>query len=180
MTKWTRRGTTFVAAVGLLGLTLGAASNAQAADRDDAHVPVSHGFRPYVGVRYWGPYWGGGWWGPGWWGPGWGWGYPNYPEGGVSMHAALMAGFGAVKVDAKPKQAEVWADGKPMAEARDLDGTPSYLWLKEGEHRIQLYKGGFVSYDRTIDVHAGMVTRLRVQLEPGPSVPPKGEAPAAG
>jgi len=131
------------------------------------------GFGPYWG----GPYWRAGWWGPGWWGPYWS--YPYYPESGVALHSAMLAGYGAVKVDAKPKQAEVWADGRPVAEARDLDGTPSYLWLKEGEHRIQIYKGGFVTFDQTIDVHAGMRTELRARLEPGPSLPPSGKAPAA-
>jgi hypothetical protein len=183
MAHWMRQGTMWVAAAGLVGATLGAPSKVEARDRDDGFVRVHHGFRPYFGVNYgpwgaygWGPYWGVGW-GPGWWGPGWG--YPNYPEGGVSMHAALMAGYGAIKVDAKPKQAEVWADGRPIAEARDLDGTPSYLWLKDGEHRIQVYQGGFVTFDQKVDVHAGMLTRLRIQLEPGASVPPT-RAPEAG
>jgi hypothetical protein len=183
MTHWMRQGTMLLAAAGLVAVTFGAPSKAEARD-NDGHgvVRVYHGFRPYFGVHYghWGgPYWGAGWWGPGWWGPGWGWGYPYYPEGSISMHAAMLAGYGAIKIDAKPKQAEAWADGKPIAEARDLDGTPSYLWLKEGEHRIQIYKGGFVTFDQKVDVHAGMRTELRVQLEPGPSVPPSSKAPEA-
>jgi hypothetical protein len=95
------------------------------------------------------------------------------------MQSALAAGYGAVKIDAQPKHAEVWADGKPVAEARDLDGTPSYLWLKAGEHRIQLYESGFVTFDQRIDVHAGIVREFRVQLEKGPSVPPGGSATAS-
>jgi hypothetical protein len=94
------------------------------------------------------------------------------------MGSALMAGYGGIKTNVNPKQAEVWADGKPVAEARDLDGTPSYLWLNAGEHRIQIYEGGYVTYDQMIDVHAGMLTNLKVNLEPGPSVPPSGTAPA--
>jgi hypothetical protein len=168
MTHWMRKGAMLVAAAGLVGATFGAPSKAEARDNDDhGAVRVYHGFRPYFGVHY--GHWGGPYWGAGWWGP----------EGGVSMHAAMLAGYGAIKVDAKPKQAEVWADGKPIAEARDLDGSPSYLWLKEGEHRIQLYKGGFVTFDQKIDVHAGMRTELRVQLERGPSVPPSSKAPEA-
>ncbi len=95
------------------------------------------------------------------------------------MQHALMMGYGAIKVDAKPKHAEVWADGKYVAEARDLDGTPSYLWLKAGEHDIQLYEGGYVTFNRKVDVHAGMRTELRVKLEHGPSVQPSGTAPEA-
>jgi len=187
MTQWKRIGAMFVAAAVLAGMSFGAPSKAEArGDGDhDGHgqhgfVGTHFGFRPYFGAYWGGPYWGAGWWGPGWWGPGWwgpSWGYP-YPGGGPSMQSAMMAGYGAIKIDAKPKHAEVWADGKPIAEARDLDGTPSYLWLKAGEHRIQIYEGGFVTYDQKIDVRAGMRTELRVQLEPGPSVPPSGTAPA--
>jgi hypothetical protein len=179
MTTWKRVGGSFLAAAFLVGMSLGAPPKAEArgGGHHDHYRPHAH-----VGVHlgYWGgPYWGAGWWGPAWWGPYWGpyWGYPYYPEGGVSMHAAMLADYGAIKVDAKPKQAEVWADGKPIAEARDLDGTPSYLWLKAGEHRIQIYEGGFVTFDQKVDVHAGMRTELRVRLEPGPSVPPSGKAP---
>ncbi len=185
MTYWKRIGTALVAATVLGGMSLVAPPKAEArggGDRDD------HADRGFVGgyrfVPYFGAYWGAPYWGPAWgWGPGWGpyWGYPYYPEpeGGLSMQSALAAGYGAVKIDAKPKQAEVWADGKPVAEARDLDGTPSYLWLKAGEHRIQLYENGFVTYDRKVDVHAGIVRELRVQLERGPSVPPRRTASAA-
>ncbi len=37
----------------------------------------------------------------------------------------MIAGFGAVDVDAKPNRADVWVDGKYVGEARDLDGYPS-------------------------------------------------------
>jgi len=186
MTRWMRRGAMLAAAAGLVGMSVFAPPRVEAssnANRQTLHgfVAAHVRFGPHFGVGfgpYWGgPYWRAGWWGPGWWGPYWS--YPYYPESGVALHSAMLAGYGAVKVDAKPKQAEVWADGRPVAEARDLDGTPSYLWLKEGEHRIQIYKGGFVTFDQTIDVHAGMRTELRARLEPGPSLPPSGKAPAA-
>jgi hypothetical protein len=184
MTLWKKIGAPIVAAMFLAGMSLATPSTAQArGDFDhDGHGfhghGMYHGYHGYYG-GYWGPYWGG-WWGPGWWGGGWwgpGW-YPYQPEGGVSMHAALMAGYGAIKTNVNPKQAEVWADGKPVAEARNLDGTPSYLWLKAGEHKIQIYKSGYVTYDQMIDVHAGMRTELRVNLVPGQSVPPTPAPPA--
>ena len=122
----------------------------------------------FVGGFYgWGPYWGGGpWWG---WGPYWG---PYSPDGGASLGAAMVAGFGAIDLDVKPNRAEVWADGKYVAEARDLDGYPSYLWLKDGAHRLQVYKGGFKTFDEEIAVHRGIKTTLKVRLEPGESQPP--------
>ena len=131
----------------------------------------------YVGGGFYSPWYG---FGP-YWGWGWGWGAypPAYygPPGGVDMGVAMMAGFGAVELNAKPNRADVWVDGKYVGEARDLDGYPSYLWLKEGEHRIAVYKGGFLTFDEPISVQRGMKTEIKVRLQPGDSQPP-GQKPA--
>ena len=71
-----------------------------------------------------------------------------------------------------PKQAEVWVDGKYVAEARDLDGDPSYLWLKQGPHHVVVYKAGFRSLEEDVDVPVGMIRQLKVALEKGESAPP--------
>jgi hypothetical protein len=188
MTHWKRIGAMLVATGGLLGMSLFVPSVAEAhGERGESHegMEFHHGFRPHVTFGFGiGPYWGAPYWGWGapywgWWGPGWGpyWGGSYYPEGGVSMSQALVAGYGAIKFDVKPKQAEVWADGKYVAEARDLDGNPSYLWLKAGEHAIEIYDGGYANFNQKVDVRAGMRTDLKVRLEPGQSVPPTPPAP---
>jgi len=129
----------------------------------------------FVGGFYgWGPYWGGGpWWG---WGPYWG---PYSPDGGASLGAAMVAGFGAIDLDVKPNRAEVWADGKYVAEARDLDGYPSYLWLKQGPHHLVVYHGGYKRFEEDIEVHVGMKANLKVRLEKGESEPPRRVPPEA-
>ncbi|HUL78328.1 MAG TPA: PEGA domain-containing protein [Vicinamibacteria bacterium] len=113
---------------------------------------------------------------------GWGWGWGLYPPayyapGGVDMNMAMMAGVGAVDLNVKPNQADVWVDGKYVAEARDLDGDPSYLWLPEGEHRLAIYKGGYLTFDEPIEIRRGMKSDLKVRLQPGDSQPP-GPKPA--
>ena len=130
--------------------------------------PVVRGFYgfgyPYFGFGfgpYWGPYWG----------PGWG-PYGYGPEGGIDMSAAFTAGYGAVDLNVKPGQAEVWVDGKFVAEARDLDGYPSYLWLPEGAHHVVVYKGGYVRFEEDIEVQRGYRKDLKVRLEKGDSQPP--------
>jgi hypothetical protein len=138
-----------------------------------------------VGGFYgWGPYWG---WGAPYWGwgaPNWGWGWGPGPyaygtPGGVTLGAAMMAGMGGLDLDVNPKQAEVWVDGKYVADARDLDGDPSYLWLKAGGHRLVLYKAGFRSFDENVEVGVGMVRQLKVRLERGESQPPARAVAAA-
>ncbi len=129
-----------------------------------------HGGPVFVGRGFFSPYFGFGYgfapyWGP--WGP-----YGYAPAGGIDMGAALIAGYGAVNMNVRPGEAEVWADGKYVAEAKDLDGYPSYLWLSEGPHRIVVYKGGYASFDEEIDVRRGNRSDLKVRLEKGDAQPP--------
>jgi len=128
------------------------------------HVFIGGGFYyPWFGYGF-GPYWGWGWgpYAPGWYGP----------PGGVDMNYAMIAGYGAIDLNVKPNQAEVWADGKYVGEARDLDGYPSYLWLADGPHKLAIYKGGYKTFEEEILVRRGVKTDLKVRLQPGESEPP--------
>ena len=137
--------------------------SAEAHPRGGFHGPVFVG-----GGFYGGPYWGP--WGYGF-GPYWG-GSPFGPPGGLDPNIAAVAGLGAVNVEAKPNRAEVWVDGGYIGEARDLDGYPSYLWLKEGTHRVAVFKGGFAVFEQDVEVRRGLKTDLKVQLEKGTSEAP--------
>jgi hypothetical protein len=159
-----QRGVALAAAALVASVLLVLPANAAAHGRHGGvFVGGVYGFAPYYGMGWgwgWGPYWG-----P--YGP-----YSFGPGGGVEAGAAMVAGFGAVDVDAKPNRADVWADGKYVGEARDLDGYPSFLWLKEGEHTVAIYKGGYRTFEEKIDVRRGMQTKLKVRLEKGESAPP--------
>jgi hypothetical protein len=170
----TRQGRLALAAMALVaGALLALPANASAHGRGHGRAMVGggyYGFAPYYGMGWgwgWGPYY----WPP--YGP-----YSFQPEGGVDPGFAMMAGYGAVDVDAKPNQAAVWADGKYVGEARDLDGYPSFLWLKEGEHTIAIHKGGYRTFEEKVEVRRGMQTKIKVRLEKGESEPP-GRRPGA-
>jgi hypothetical protein len=120
---------------------------------------------------------------------GWGFGYPFWsmygpyppafygPEGGLDRGLALVNGFGGIKLEVKPGQAEVWVDGKYLGEARDFDGYPSYLWLKEGAHRLTVYKGGYAKFEREVEIQPGVARGLKIRLDKGastPATPPEG------
>src|SRR5262245_31641503 len=123
------------------------------------HYPFAY---PYFAFGYgFGPYWG-----P-YWGP---WAYG--PPGGIDMSAAFASGYGAIDLNAKPGDAEVWVDGKYVAAAKDLDGYPSYLWLSEGPHHVILYKGGYARFEEDVEVMRGYRRDLKVRLEKGESQPP--------
>jgi len=138
----------------------------------EAHGRGRGGFRGavvvggYYGYPYWGfydPFWTPFFWG----GP-----YTYAPRGGVDMGAAMIAGYGALDMNVKPGSAEVWVDGKYVAEARDLDGYPSYLWLPEGAHKLEVYKGGYALFSENVEVRRGFKTDLKVRLEKGNAQPP--------
>ncbi len=158
---------------GLVGATVAVAPQPAEARGFRHHAVFVGGFYgPVFGFGYgpffdpfWGPYAGG-----------YGYYYPR-SYGGVDMNAAMIAGVGAIDLDARPNRADVWVDGDYVGEARDLDGDPSYLWLKPGAHRIAVYKGGYRTFDEKVLVQRGMVRKLRVRLEPGESKPPGPKEP---
>jgi hypothetical protein len=143
--------------------------------------PGGHGGRSVVVGGFYGyPYYGVGFYGP-FWDPFF-YGYAGVylgPEGGLDMGAAMVAGYGAIDMNVKPGAAEVWVDGKYVAEARDLDGYPSYLWLPEGVHKVAVYRGGYALFEEGVEVRRGFKTDLKVRLEKGESEPP-GRKPGQG
>lgn len=169
-----------VAAVVVAGAALLLPSIADAhGRRGGGRVVVRSHASPYFGFGYgWGPYWGS------YWDPFWGqpYAYGPYaygPREGADMNAAAIAGYGAVDLDVKPNRAEVWVDGKFVGEARDLDGSPAYLWLKDGTHRVVISKGGYVSLDTKVDVLRGIRKGLKVRLQEGAPEPARGEMGAS-
>ncbi len=170
-------GSVVVAATTLLVTPL-LPREAMAYGHGHGHVVVGVGFGGYYG---WAPYWGYGWgpyWGWGWgWGPGPYYGYYGEPARGA-LGYAMASGLGALDMNVKPNRAEVWADGRYVADARDLDGDPSYLWLKQGTHHLVVYMSGYRSYERDVDVHVGVIRELKVVLEKGESLPPVPAPPA--
>jgi hypothetical protein len=102
---------------------------------------------------------------------------PNGPTG-FRMGVAATAGIGSVDLDVKPGAAEVWVDGRFVAEARDLDGSPDVLWLEDGSHRLVVYEAGYRTFDEDVSVRPGQELNLKIRLEKGDSVPP-GTRPGA-
>ncbi len=174
MTHLRRNATIPLAAVALLALTALLPARAEARGghgfhyRPAVHVSAFYGLDPYFAFGYgygFGPYL---------------WPYSGFspyygfypPARRLNLNAAAIAGVGAVEMDVKPNRAEVWVDGKYVAEARDLDGDPSFLWLPEGSHQIAVVKGGYETFEKQIDVRRGTQKELSIRLEKGESKAP--------
>jgi PEGA domain len=188
MTRSNRMSSLVVAGAAVAMLAGGIAPAAEANDpgsnRRQVVVAGAYrgGYRSHYGAGgrwrgYYGPY---GPYGPDYHRLGWGFGFydpfwdPYYyePPGGIDMNVAVQEGLGAIDVDVKPNRAEVWVDGKYVAQARDLDGNPSYLWLPDGVHHVVIYQKGYSRFEQDVDVRRGIRKPLEVRLTEGESEPP--------
>ena len=135
----------------------------------DPYFGFGYGFGPFYGP--YSPYWGG-YWGP-YSGP-----YAHREGGGIDPNVAMIAGLGGIDVNVKPTDAEVWVDGKYVGDVKRLGGNPSYLWLPEGTHHLQIRKGGYATFETQVDVRRGIVNELKLHLKPGESDTPDSAVPA--
>lgn len=118
-------------------------------------------YSAYFGLGY--PWWG--------WGPysyGYGWGAPY----GRSIDY-YGDDWGAIDLDIKPEEAEVYLDGERIGIADNYDGFPRYLWLEKGTYHLVLYKEGYETLAKRIDLDSGGVLRLKDKMVPGESKSPE-------
>ena len=82
----------------------------------------------------------------------------------VSVQPVRAQG-GKLTVHATPREAYIYADGKPVAEARGHTVT-----LPAGEHKIDLYNYGYKPETRnvTIEAHKTAVIEVTMQAIAGP------------
>jgi hypothetical protein len=89
------------------------------------------------------------------WGPGWGFGYPE-------PYVMPVATTGALRLEIKPKTAQVFVDGYYAGVVDDFNGHFHHLDLTPGGHRIEVRQPGFqplvfetyIQLDHTIDYKA--------------------------
>lgn len=79
---------------------------------------------------------------------------------------------GAVQLKVSPKKTDVYVDGQYVGRSGKFDGFPDYLWLERGDHTLVFYRDGFRTLRERIRVRSGMITEVRLEMEPGESVPP--------
>lgn len=112
-----------------------------------AHIGVSVGFGYgwYPFYSPWYPYWGA-WGGPGWGPYGFGVGFYGYPF----YYPYYSYGYpidtsGSVRLEVKPRDADVYVDGYLAGKIDDFDGVFQRLRVEPGGHELVVYKDGFHS-----------------------------------
>ncbi len=138
---------------------------------------------PYGGGWYYPSHpWYGSWypWGLGSWGLGfymwdpyyYGWGRPfGYDYGYYGGYAGRYDDTGAVRVQVKPRDAQVFVDGYYVGVVDEFDGTFQRLRLDTGPHRIEIRKDGFETLRFDVRVTFDHTITLRGELKPAAPTP---------
>ena len=110
---------------------------------------------PYMGLGYgWGPYWGGGWYGQY-----WGYPYPYWGGGYYDLGAEL-------RLEVKPKEAQVFLDGYYVGIVDDFDGTFERLHFKPGDHELVLYLEGYQTVKQNVRLGQRQEGKVKFQMTP--------------
>jgi hypothetical protein len=103
--------------------------------------------------------------------------YYGWPYGGSvwveGPYGGQVGPWGAVDLNIKPKSAEVFVDGEYVGRVDQLDGFPRYLWLESGTHHIVVYKPGYESIARKVELRSGEVLDLRTEMIAGDAKTPE-------
>lgn len=70
---------------------------------------------------------------------------------------------GLFAIIADPSSAEVYVDGQFMGKARRFDGSPGYLQIASGTHRLELRKDGYKTWVRDV-YSSNAIQEIRVTL----------------
>ena len=119
------------------------------------------------------------------------WGGIYGPYGYPPYHRYAMDPGAAVKLEVKPKQAEVYVDGYYAGVVDDFDGTFQRLRITPGEHEIELYLDGYRAVHQTVYLQPDNTFKLKYEMEklgggepqeprPQPASPPPPDATPGG
>lgn len=109
-----------------------------------------------------------GWWGPRYvlYDPYWRQGWGPYPPYGYPRYSSRYDLLAAVRLDATPREAEVYVDGYSAGVVDDFDGVFQRLRLEPGGHDITLYLPGYRTETRSLYFRPDSYHRIRIRLEP--------------
>jgi hypothetical protein len=102
----------------------------------------------------WGPYYGG------YYGAPYHYQYPIYGPG------RSYYGMGSVRVEVKPRNAEVFVDGYFAGTVDDFDGVFQRLNIEPGDHEIAIYLEGHRSFSQRFYLQPGRSFNIRHTMEP--------------
>jgi hypothetical protein len=130
-----------------------------------------------VQVHYWHPYGFYSPWGPSWYPGSWWYGWPAYGSG-YTLPPAVPKDQVMLTFHVSPGKAEVTVDGKAVGKARDFDSVRRPLWLKPGEHVVEIVKPGYQTLRLAFDLAGGSGYDINYGLNKGTGVDDRSSAAA--
>ena len=88
--------------------------------------------------------------------------YPGRPYGYYDR--GYVYGIGSLRIEVKPRDAEVYVDGYFAGRVDDFDGTFQALELEEGPYRIEVAMPGFETLEFNIRIQPGRKITYRGEL----------------
>lgn len=73
--------------------------------------------------------------------------------------------YGAIDCDVKPKEAEVYIDGKFVGVAGEFDGWPRYLYIKPGKYEIKFKLEGYEDLTFNVEVAPKKIIRIKEKMK---------------
>jgi PEGA domain len=159
----------FVIACVTATVASGASPAASWAAQGHYHYPARHAV--VVGVGYYASPW---YYDP-WFGFYYPWAYPPYAPYGYYVADS------SIRLEVKPRQAEVFVDGYYAGIVDDFDGTFQRLRLPPGEHELELYLDGYRTVHQKVYLTADNTFKVKYQMEklgPGEQAEPRPQPPA--
>jgi hypothetical protein len=89
-------------------------------------------------------------------------GYPFYPYYGYGY--ALDVLTASLRLEVKPREAEVYVDGYRAGTVDDFDGVFQRLRLRPGEHSLVLYLDGFHKVEQDIYIGHGATQSVKLEM----------------
>lgn len=124
-------------------------------------------YYPYFSASfYWGSY---------------GW-FPYYPYGFYpygyygGFYTPWYDDLGALRIEVKPRDAQVYVDGYFAGLVDDFDGISQRLRAKPGEHQIDLYMPGYQTVSEKLLFRPGATIKMKTTMQPlgaGEPQPPR-------
>jgi PEGA domain len=106
---------------------------------------------------------------------GFGWGYPYYGYGygyggygyGYPYYSGNYYGYGEVRLEVKPKEAQVFLDGDYVGSVDDFNSWYQRMNVEPGKHRIVMRAQGYQPYTMDLRVLPGQTYKIKEQMHPG-------------
>jgi hypothetical protein len=98
----------------------------------------------------------------GYYGYGYPYGYPPYGYGGYAR-GGYGGGYGGVRIQGAPHEAQVFADGYYAGNVDDFDGAFQHLDLEGGAHQIEIRIPGQPPLQYDVNVQPGQTLNLHVR-----------------